>query len=66
MAVPKRKVSHARKGKRSANKGLRRASFGYCPRCDAAKPPHRVCPNCGYYAGRERVGVQTARGGGAQ
>ena len=52
MAVPKRKISHARKGKRSANKGLERASVGYCPRCDAAKPPHRVCPNCGYYAGR--------------
>ncbi len=53
MAVPKRKISHARKGKRNAGKGLKRKGVSFCSRCDAAKPPHRVCPNCGYYAGRD-------------
>jgi large subunit ribosomal protein L32 len=55
MAVPNRKISRARKGNRAANKGLKRPSLSYCPRCDAAKPPHRICPNCGQYAGRDAV-----------
>jgi len=24
-----------------------------CPRCRQPRIPHRVCPNCGYYHGRE-------------
>ena len=55
MAVPKQKVSRARKGRRNANRGLARPGIGYCPRCDAARPPHRVCPNCGFYAGRNAL-----------
>jgi large subunit ribosomal protein L32 len=26
-----------------------------CPRCQEPKLPHRVCANCGHYAGREVV-----------
>jgi large subunit ribosomal protein L32 len=26
-----------------------------CPHCHAPKLPHRVCPSCGYYNGREVV-----------
>jgi large subunit ribosomal protein L32 len=25
----------------------------YCPQCENAVLPHRVCSNCGYYQGRE-------------
>jgi large subunit ribosomal protein L32 len=28
-----------------------------CPRCDAVRRPHRVCGNCGWYAGRQAVEV---------
>ncbi len=55
MAVPKQKISHARKVKRNANRALRRPGVGYCSRCDAAKQPHRACPMCGYYAGRDAL-----------
>ncbi len=55
MAVPKQKISHARKGKRNANRALKRLSVGYCARCDAARQPHRACPSCGYYAGRDAL-----------
>lgn len=28
-----------------------------CPRCKQPKESHRVCRNCGYYAGREVLSV---------
>jgi large subunit ribosomal protein L32 len=31
----------------------------HCPRCHEPRLPHRVCPTCGTYAGREVV-VQQA------
>ncbi len=55
MAVPKQKVSRARKGKRNANRGLKRPSVGICPTCRSGRPSHRVCPNCGTYAGRNAL-----------
>lgn len=32
-----------------------------CPQCKARILPHRVCPSCGYYGGREVVEVEAAR-----
>jgi large subunit ribosomal protein L32 len=29
-----------------------------CPRCSSPKLSHRVCPSCGYYAGKKRVEVE--------
>lgn len=53
MAVPKRKTSKARQGSRSANWKLEAPGLAECPRCHKAKLPHHMCPNCGYYRGRE-------------
>jgi len=52
MAVPKRKTSRSRRGKRRAHKHLTPPSIAFCPRCKAPKLPHRVCPSCGYYKGK--------------
>lgn len=30
-----------------------------CPKCKAWCQPHCVCPNCGYYAGRQVETVTT-------
>lgn len=55
MGVPKRRVSKARKNKRrSANKIVGPAVV-LCPRCHEPKRPHAVCPECGYYRGREVI-----------
>jgi large subunit ribosomal protein L32 len=31
-----------------------------CPNCHERKLPHRACPKCGYYKGREVVEVKEA------
>lgn len=49
MAVPKRKVSRSRRGKRRAHQHLVPSSLSICPRCKSYKLPHRVCLSCGYY-----------------
>ncbi len=53
MAVPKRKSSKSRSGKRRAHKHLKALSFSVCPRCKSPKLPHRICPSCGTYRGKE-------------
>jgi large subunit ribosomal protein L32 len=55
MAVPKRRTSHARQGKRRSHQHLKPIQIQYCPQCNEAVLPHRVCPNCGHYQGREVV-----------
>lgn len=55
MAVPKRKMSKARRDKRRANWKLTIPGFVECTQCHEKKMPHRVCPACGYYKGKEVV-----------
>ena len=57
MAVPKQKQSHARTSKRRAQHKISAPSVNACPQCHQPRRPHRVCPNCGFYAGREVVHV---------
>jgi large subunit ribosomal protein L32 len=49
MPVPKRKTSKARRDKRRTHWKLVLRGMALCPRCQEAKFPHRICPNCGYY-----------------
>ncbi len=55
MAVPKRKVSKARRDKRRANWKLSVPGIVKCSKCGEFKLPHRVCPACGHYNGKEVV-----------
>lgn len=58
MAEPKRKHSKARRDKRrSSTWKLTLPSIVKCPQCGAARLPHRMCKECGYYNGREVVKV---------
>ncbi len=52
MAVPKRKTSRARRGKRRAHDALKTPGLSVCPQCNELKPPHRICPHCGTYRGK--------------
>jgi large subunit ribosomal protein L32 len=55
MAVPKQRQSHARTHKRRSQHKAAVPSLLHCPRCHEPRLPHRVCPNCGTYAGREVI-----------
>ena len=57
MAVPKRRtskaVTHQRK---AANMKKKAPGISICPQCHEPKLPHRVCPNCNYYDGKDIMG----------
>ncbi|MBE7013002.1 MAG: 50S ribosomal protein L32 [Ruminococcaceae bacterium] len=53
MAVPKRKVSKARRDKRRANWKLALPGMVKCSKCGEYKMPHKVCKNCGTYNDKE-------------
>lgn len=56
MAVPKRKQGRARTRRRKANAWrYSNPAASTCPQCRQAKLPHVVCPNCGWYGGRQAV-----------
>lgn len=53
MPNPKRRHSKSRTAKRRTHDALGPVAVGACPQCRELKPPHVVCPNCGYYKGRQ-------------
>jgi large subunit ribosomal protein L32 len=55
MAVPKQRQSRARTRKRRAQHKVSAPALNECPQCHSPRRPHRVCPVCGTYAGREVV-----------
>lgn len=61
MAVPKRKVSKARRDKRrSAVWKLDAPALSKCTNCGELVKPHTVCGNCGYYKGVEVIKKEEA------
>lgn len=55
MPLPKRRHSNTRTRKRRSHDALTTPNLTECPNCHERKLPHRACPACGYYRGREVV-----------
>ena len=55
MAVPFRKVSKTRGRKRRTQYKISESTISKCPKCGGVVKPHRVCPSCGTYKGKEVV-----------
>lgn len=53
--LPKKKHSKKRKGGRTAHFGMKPVTVSECSQCHSPKLPHRICPTCGYYNGRQVV-----------
>ena len=57
-ALPKKKLTHARRGQRQTSYKLKPLHLAFCPRCRSAKLPHVACRQCGFYRGRQVVDVR--------
>jgi large subunit ribosomal protein L32 len=60
MPNPKRRHSQRRTSIRRSHDFLTASSLSECPNCHEQKLPHRACPKCGFYKGREVVAVEKA------
>ena len=60
-ALPKRKTSKARQGKRRSHLAVTPPALDNCPQCHSPKSPHHVCPTCGTYAGREVIEMEGSK-----
>lgn len=58
MAVPKQRTSKTRRDKRRAHDAITAPNLVPCPHCQEMKLPHRVCPSCGMYKGKQIVEMQ--------
>mgnify|MGYP006290934897 CR=1 FL=1 len=59
MAVPKNKTSKARSRRRkSVNMKLHAPHLVECNTCGNKVLPHRVCPKCGFYRGKQILEVE--------
>lgn len=59
MAVPKYKTSKARsRSRRSTNMKMKSPGLIECTTCGNKVLPHRVCPKCGHYRGKQILELQ--------
>jgi len=58
-ALPKRRISTHRQGKRRAAQKLIPPALIKCPHCEKLIIPHQVCPYCGFYKGEEVLQIKT-------
>ena len=57
MALPKRKHSKARRDMSRTHWKLALPTLTKCAQCAKPVAPHRACPHCGYYRGRQVIVV---------
>lgn len=57
MPVPKHKTAKTKSRIRRANAyyTMKTPALSDCPNCGEKKMPHRVCPSCGYYKGKQII-----------
>jgi large subunit ribosomal protein L32 len=61
MALPKKRHSSARGARRRTHWKIAKTTLVPCPQCKTLKIPHRVCPVCGTYAGRQAIEVKVKK-----
>ena len=58
MAVPRNRVSNAKKNSRRSHHAKTPKNLCACSNCKALKLSHRICPSCGHYSGRAILATQ--------
>lgn len=63
MPNPKRKHTRSRRdSRRSQGWKLEVKSLSACSQCGTLRLPHRVCPSCGFYAGKLELARKAPKG----
>lgn len=57
MAVPKKRTTKAKQGRRRSHLALQPVSFNACSNCGKPVQSHRACPACGFYNGKQVLKV---------
>lgn len=57
MPNPKRRFSKTRTAKRRTHDKVETPTIAKCSNCGAVVLYHRVCPECGYYRGKQYTEV---------
>ena len=52
MAVPRNRISNAKKNSRRAHDASKSKILAKCSNCGVFCLPHRACQDCGYYKGK--------------
>lgn len=58
MAVPRNRTSNARKNSRRSHHAKKPTQAVVCTNCKNKCLSHRMCPHCGFYAGRSLVNAK--------
>ncbi|HXK37329.1 MAG TPA: 50S ribosomal protein L32 [Candidatus Paceibacterota bacterium] len=61
MGVPRHHMAKGKQLRRRSHLALTKQTLRACPQCGKAVRPHRICPSCGYYQGREVMNVLAKR-----
>jgi large subunit ribosomal protein L32 len=60
MGLPAKKRTKSSKRRRASHFALKHRALTVCSHCRKAILPHRVCPHCGYYRGRQVIKLKSA------
>lgn len=58
MPNPKRRHSAQRRDKRRSHDFITAPQTTTCSHCGAATLTHRICPECGYYRGKQAINIE--------
>lgn len=58
VPLPKRKLSKGRRNRRRAHDAIGVPALVECSNCHKQILPHRVCPHCGFYKGRQVIEIK--------
>ncbi len=59
MAVPQRRTSKTAKRLRRSHLALSETTLTTCKNCGAQIKQHRVCPECGFYKGKQVISAKS-------
>lgn len=59
MPNPKRRHSKRRGRLRRTHYKLEATELSKCTQCGKSRIPHRICPHCGYYKGKQVIEIKT-------